>query len=155
MLQNSWYLTEGDFFAQLPSAPRLDDDGQAVIGQVANLFHDESYFSPAKTVATVHVLLLAAEHLGDNLSFDAAARRHDLTELARLVGGLNLVQAHLTQIIQRIAEHIDARAFNGLDAPSAAAVQTLTNSLSSAGVNGEISADYLKEAHLTLRGLTK
>jgi hypothetical protein len=152
MLKPTWYLTDGGFFADLPDAPRLDNDDQAVVGQIAQLFHDESYYSPAKTVATVHVMLLAAEHLGDNLTHTAT--RHDLTDLTRLIGGVNLIQAHLTQIIQRITEHTHGHAFTGLDTAPAAAVQALTNSLSTAGAHGEISAGHLKEAHLTLRGLT-
>jgi hypothetical protein len=153
MLKPTWYLTDGDFFAQLPDAPRLDDDGKTVIGQVTHLFHDESYYSPAKTVATTHVMLLAAEHLGDILTYTAGS--HDLTELTRLTGGLNLIQAHLTQIVQRIAEHVAGYAFNGLTHAPAAAVQALTDSLSTAGANGEVSAGHLKEAHLTLRALSQ
>jgi hypothetical protein len=154
MLKPTWYLTtDGGFFTQLPDAPRLDDDGQAVIGQVAQLFHDESYYSPAKAVAATHVMLLAADHLGDILTYTAGS--HDITDLTRLTGGLNLIQAHLTQIVQRIAEHIASRAFNGLTHEPAAAVQALTDSLSTAAANGEISAGHLKEAHLTLRALSQ
>ncbi|NUR31263.1 MAG: hypothetical protein HOV83_36370 [Catenulispora sp.] len=152
MLQPTWYLTDSDWFAQLPTAPRLDPESQAVIAQVAALFGDESYFHPAKTVATVHVLLLAAEHLGDIITY--AAPQHDLTELARLVGGLNLVQAHLTQIMQRLAEHTHRHAFAGSPAAPATATKALTDSLSQAGNSGEIGAGHLKEAHLALRGLT-
>ena len=38
MLKPAWYLTDSDWFAQLADAPRLDPDGEAVIGQVAELF---------------------------------------------------------------------------------------------------------------------
>jgi len=153
MLQPTWYLTDADWFAQLPTAPRLHPDGQAVIGQVAELFGDESYFNPAKTVATTHVMLLAAEHLGDVLTH--ATAQHDMADLARLVGGLNLVQAHLTQIVQRLAEHTNSHALRGSAAVPAAATKALTDSLSTAGASGEISAGHLKEAHLALRGLTQ
>ncbi|MBV1854564.1 hypothetical protein [Catellatospora tritici] len=153
MLQPTWYLTDGDWFAQLPTAPRLHPDGQAVIGLVAELFGDESYFNPAKTVATTHVMLLAAEHLGDVLTY--ARGQHELADLARLVGGLNLLQSHLTQIVQRLAEHMHGHAFRGSAAVPAAATKELTNSLSQAGASGEISAGHLKEAHLALRGLTQ
>ena len=97
MLKPAWYLTDVDGYAQLPNAPRLHDDGQAVLGQVAQLFHDESYVNPARTAATTLVMLLAAEHLGDVITY--AAGQHDGTDLARLIGGHNLIQAHLTQII--------------------------------------------------------
>ncbi|MBB5871929.1 hypothetical protein F4553_005308 [Allocatelliglobosispora scoriae] len=153
MLKHTWYLTDGDWFAQLPGAPRLDDDGQAVIEQVARLFHDESYYSVAKTVATTDVILVAVEHLGDNLTY--AVRRHDLIELSRLLNGLNLIQAHLTQIVQFLAERVDARAFDELSDVPAADLRALTDSLSTAGTNGEVCAGHLKEAHLTLRRLTK
>jgi len=103
MLKPTWYLTNVDWYAQWPDAPKLDNDGQAVLGQIAELFHDESYFNPAKTAATTLVMLLAAEHLGDVITY--AAGQHDGTELARLIGGPNLIQAHLTQIIQTVAEH--------------------------------------------------
>jgi hypothetical protein len=153
MLQPTWYLTDTDWFAQLPGAPLLDDDGQAVIGQIAHLFSDESYFTVAKTVATTDVVLIAAEHLGDNLTY--TARDHDLAELSRLLCGLNLVQAHLTQIVQFIAERVGARVFSELADVPAAALRALTDSLSQAGASGEISAGHLKEAHLTLRGITQ
>ncbi|GAA1625499.1 hypothetical protein ACFQY4_35185 [Catellatospora bangladeshensis] len=148
MLKPAWYLTDTDWFAQLADAPRLHPDGQAVIGQVAELFGDESYFNPAKTVATVHVMLLAAEHLGDVITHTAA--QHDLAQLARLVGGLNLVQAHLTQIVQGLAEHINRHAFAGSATIPAAAAKALTDCLSQAGASGEVAAGYLKETHLSM-----
>ncbi|MDG4751324.1 hypothetical protein O7630_10260 [Micromonospora sp. WMMD718] len=148
MLQPAWYLTDHDWFARLADAPRLNRDGQAVLGQVAALFGDESYFNPAKTVATVHVLLLAAEHLGDTLTW--AADQHDMADLTRLTAGLNLVQAHLTQIVQRLAEHTHNRAVRRSDTVPAAAAKALTDSLSAAGNSGEVCAGHLKEAHLTL-----
>lgn len=153
MLQPTWYLTDADWFTQLPTAPRLHPDGQAVIGQVAELFSDESYFNPAKTVSTTQVMLLAAEHLSDVLTY--AAAQHDTADLARLVGGLNLVQAHLTQIVQRLAEHTNSHTFRGSAAVPATAAKELTDSLSQAGASGEIAAAHLKEAHLTLRRLTQ
>jgi len=153
MLQPTWYLTDADWFAQLPTAPRLHPDGQAVIGQVAELFGDESYFNPAKSVATTHLMLLAAEHLGDVLTY--AAAQHDMADLTRLVGGLNLVQSHLTQIMQRVAEHTNGLAFRGSATVPAAATKELTDSLSAAGASGEVCAGHLKEAHLNLRGLSK
>jgi hypothetical protein len=153
MLKPNWYLPDADWFAQLPDAPRLSNDDQTVIGQLAQLLHDESYFDPAKTIATTHVILLAVEHLGDTVTY--AAGSHDLTALARLLCGLNLIQAHLTQTVQRIAGHVNGRTFNGLAQAPAAAVQALTESLSTAGANGEIFAGHLKEAHLILRNLTK
>lgn len=153
MLEPTWYLTDGDWFAQLLGAPQLRGNDQAVIGQLAQLFGEEAYLNPAKTVATVHVMLLAAEHLADNITY--AYGQHDLNELARLIGGLNLLHAHLTQTVQRIAERIDARAFNGLHGRPTAAVQAITDSLSTAGTNGEVCAGHLKEAHIVLRGLIR
>jgi len=149
MLKPTWYLTNVDWYAQWPDAPKLDNDGQAVLGQIAELFHDESYFNPAKTAATTLVMLLAAEHLGDVITY--AAGQHDVTELARLIDGLNLIQAHLTQIIQTVAEHADKRTFHGLADLPAATVKTVIDSLCAAGASGEVCAGHLKEAHLTLR----
>lgn len=88
MLKPTWYLTDVDWHAQLPAAPRLHGDGQRVIGELADLFSDESPLNPAKTVATMHVMLLAAEHLGDNITHTTG--HHDLTVLIRLLGGLNV-----------------------------------------------------------------
>jgi hypothetical protein len=153
MLQPTWYLSDTDWFAQLPTAPRLHPDGQAVIGQIAELFSDESYFNPAKTVATTHVMLLAAEHLGDIITH--AAAQHTLADLTRLAAGLNLVSAHLTQIMQRLAAHTHGHAFRDSDTMPAAAAKNLTDSLSQAGASGELSAGHLKEAHFTLRSLTQ
>ncbi|WP_147432809.1 hypothetical protein [Catellatospora citrea] len=152
MLKPTWYLTDGDWFAQLPDAPRLDEDGQAAIEQVADLFGYDFYLGRAKTVAAVHVMLLAAEHLGANLTY--TGNSHDLADLIRLLNGLNLVQAHLTQIVQSIAERAAARGFDELSEVPAAALRALTDSLSTAGANGEVCAGHLKEAHFTLRGLT-
>ncbi|MFI5489223.1 hypothetical protein [Micromonospora echinaurantiaca] len=149
MLKPHWYLAEADWFGQLPDAPRLNDDEHAVIDQLAQLLHGESHFDPAKTVAATRVILLAVEHLGDTMT--SAAQIHDLTELARLLCGLNLIQAHLTQTVQRIAEHVNGRTFTGLAHAPAAGVQALTDSLSTAGANGEMFAGHLKEAHLILR----
>lgn len=149
MLKPRWYLTDTDWFAQLPDAPRLSPHDRTALGQLAHLFHGESSFGPAKTIAATHVILLAAEHLDDTMSY--AAGRHDLSELARLLCGLNLIQAHLTQTIQRIAGHVDARTFTGIGAAPVPVVHALTESLSTAGANGEVFAGHLKEAHLILR----
>ncbi|MER7006282.1 hypothetical protein ABT297_25010 [Dactylosporangium sp. NPDC000555] len=153
MLTPAWYLTDADWFGLLPDAPRLDNDSRDLIGDAARLFHDEAGFSPARTVAATHVILLAVEHLGDTITH--AANQYDRTELARLVCGLNLILAHLAQTIQRAAERIDGRNVRALDTAPAAAVQALTNSLSTAGANGELAAGHLKEAHLTLHGLSR
>ena len=153
MLQPAWYLTNHDWFAQLADAPHLNAVSQAVLGQVAELFSDESYFNPAKTVATVHVMLLAAEHLGDTLAW--ATNQHDLADLTRLTAGLNLVQAHLTQIMQRLAEQTHNRALRDSDTVPVAATKELVDSLSAAGNSTEVCAGHLKEANLTLHGLTK
>ncbi|MET8364441.1 hypothetical protein ABZU53_12815 [Micromonospora sp. NPDC005194] len=152
MLQNTWYLADADWFTDLPGAPRLDSDDEAVLGQVTQLFNDESYFDPAMTVAATRVMLLAVEHLGGTMTY--GVQTHDLTELARLLCGLNLVQAHLTQAVHRIAERVNARAFVGLDEAPAATVRAVTESLSTAGANGEVFAGHLKEAHLALRTVT-
>jgi hypothetical protein len=114
---------------------------------------DEAGFSPAQTVAATHVILLAVEHLRGTITH--AANQYDQTELARLLCGLNLTQAHLTQTIQHAAERIDGRNVRALDTAPAAAVQALTNSLSTAGANSELTAGHLKEAHLTLHGLNR
>ncbi|KAB1116848.1 hypothetical protein F6X54_10215 [Micromonospora aurantiaca] len=153
MLQNTWYLADADWFADLSGAPRLATDDEAVIGQLTQLFNDESYFDPAMTVAATRVMLLALEHLGDTMTY--GVQTHDLTELARLLCGLNLVQAHLTQTVQRIAERVNARTFVGLDEAPSATVRALTESLSTAGANGEVFAGHLKEAHMGLRNVTK
>lgn len=149
MLQPAWYVPDADWFAQLPDGPRLDVDDEAVIDQLAELFHGESHIDPATTVAAMHVILLSVEHLGDTMT--SAAQTHDLTELARLLCGLNLIQAHLTQTVQRIAKHVNGRSSEGLANAPAAAIQALTESLSTAGANGEVFAGHLKEAHLILR----
>lgn len=153
MLKPHWYLIDTDWFAQLPDAPQLSDDDRTAIGLLAQLIGDELSFDPAKTVATTHVLLIAVEHLSDSMTH--AADIHDLTELARLLCGLNLAQAHLTQTIQRIAEHVNNRSFNGLTSVPAAVVRTLAANLYAAGADGESFAGHLKGAHLVLRTTTR
>ena len=151
MLQPAWYLPDTDWFDQLPTAPQLDDD-RGLTGELAELLSD-GIASPALTVAATYVLLLAVEHLGDTVSW--AAGSVDLAELARLLCGLNLAQAHLTQMIQRIAAKTDARAFPGSAEAPADMLRAITNSLSAAGANSELVAAHLKEAHLRLHGLTQ
>ncbi|WP_327002718.1 hypothetical protein OHA72_47725 [Dactylosporangium sp. NBC_01737] len=153
MLTPAWYLTDANWFGLLPDARRLDDGSQDLIGGIARLLGDEAGFSPAQTVAATHVILLAVEHLGDTITH--AVTQHDRAELARLLCGLNLIQAHLAQTIQRMAESVDGRNLRALDTAPAAALQALTNSLSTAGANGELTAGHLKEAHLTLHGLSR
>ena len=153
MLKPAWYLPDTDWFAQLPDAPQLNEDGQAVIGQLARLLSSESPGGPAVTVAATHVILLAVEHLGDTMTH--AAELHDLIDVARLLCGLNLVQAHLTQTIQRIAANADARAYPGIAETPAELLRALTDSLSTAGANSELLAAHLKEAHLLLHSLAQ
>jgi hypothetical protein len=98
-------------------------------------------------------MLLTAEHLGDNLTW--AANQHDPADLTRLAAGLNLVQAHLTQIVQRLAEHTHDRASRDSGTLPAAAIRALIDSLSAAGAGGEMCRGHLKEAHLTLHNSTR
>ena len=150
MLKPAWYLPDTDWFTLLPDAPHLNQDGQAVIGQLARLLSSESPVGPAVTVAATHVILLAVEHIGDTMT--DAAGLHDLTDVARLLCGLNLAQAHLTQTIQRIASNTDVHAYPGTADTPAELLRALTDSLSTAGANSELLAAHLKEAHLLLHG---
>jgi len=153
MLKPGWYLPDTDWFDQLPDAPQLDEDAQAVIDQLVQTLSNDPAVSPAVTVAMTHVILLAVEHLGDTMIHAAAL--HDLAELTRLLCGLNLAQAHLTQTIQRIASNTDAHAYPGTAEIPAEVLRAITDGLSAAGVNSELLAGHLKEAHLLLRGLTQ
>lgn len=149
MLKPAWYLPGTDWFATGP-APR--DDHQDVIDQLARTFDHDADFGPSTTVAATHALLLGAEHLGDAMTYAAAL--HDLPDITRLLCGLAFVQAHLTQTIQRIAANTSTGAFTGTAKVPAEVVQAVTDSLSTAGANGELLAGHLKEAHLALRGIT-
>ncbi|MFI7437954.1 hypothetical protein [Micromonospora haikouensis] len=151
MLMPRWYLTTPDWFAELPDTIRSGDDDQTVTNQLARPLHDGPLVGPAETDAAMGVALLAVEQLGEAMTH--ATGCYDLTELARLLCGLNLVQAHLTQTIQRIAENVHGAAFSGLAAVPDTVVQDLTDSLSTAGSNGEILAGHLKDAHLILRSV--
>ena len=152
MLRPRWYLSDVDWFAHLHTAPSLTDDHQAVIIHLDQMLRVEQSFSPATTVAATHTLLLGVEHLNDAMTHAAGA--HDVTEMARLLCGLNLLTAHLTQTVQRIAGHVDNRTFPGLASASEAAVRALIGNLSTAGAAGAIVSGHLKEAHLILRNLT-
>ncbi len=152
MLHPCWYLPDVDWFAQLRTAPRLADDSQAVIGQLDRMLRVEPSFGPAATVTATHATLIGVEHLGDTMAY--AAGSHDLIEMARLLCGLNLITAHLTQTIQCTAVHVAQRAFPDLTSAPDDAVHALADNLSTAGAAGEILAGHLKEAHLTLRHLT-
>jgi hypothetical protein len=149
MLTPSWYLPDTDWISQLPGAPKLDKDGQTVIARLADMLSHRFPGDPALTVAATHVTLLAADYLGDATNHHTGC--HDLTEIARLVCGLNLVQAHLTQTIQRIALNAYARAYPGTAEIPAELLRAITDSLSTAGANSELLAAHLKEAHLLLR----
>jgi hypothetical protein len=153
MLKPSWYLPDTDWITQLPDAPKLDKDGQAVIARLAEMLSHRLPGDPAVTVAATHVLLLAADYLGDTMNYHATC--HDLTEVARLVCGLNLIQAHLTQTIQRIASNTDARAYPGTAETPDDLLRAITDSLSTAGANSELLAAHLKEAHLLLHRHTR
>ncbi len=153
MLQPGWYLPDTDWFAQFPDAPKLDHDRQAVIDQFAQMIRNDPGLGPAVIVAMTYVILLAVEHLGDTMTHAAALQ--NLTELTRLLCGLNLIQAHLTQTIQRIASNIHARAYLGTAEAPDGVLRATTDSLSAAGANSELLAGHLKEALLLLRGLTQ
>lgn len=153
MLKSSWYLPDTDWLTQLLDAPKLDQDGRAVIAQLAGMLSQRMPGDPALTVAATHVILMAADYLGDTMSYHTGC--HDLSEVARLICGLSLVQAHLTQAIQRIASQADARSYPGTAEIPAPLLREVTDSLSTAGVNGELLAAHLKEAHMLLRILAQ
>ncbi|MDT4992151.1 MAG: hypothetical protein QOH97_2043 [Actinoplanes sp.] len=147
MLRPAWYLADTNWLAQNPGVPVVGTE-QALFGELTALFHDP-LLNPAMTVKATYLTLLAAEHLGTAMTH--GARIHDVNDLARLLCGLNLVTAHLTQTVQHVAENIEARTFHGLSRTSDGLVRSLADSASRAAANGEIFAGHLKEAHLTLR----
>ncbi len=151
MLRPAWYLPDTDWFAQLHDAPRTDD-GQSVTTDLHRILRGEASFAPAQIVTATHVMLLAAEHLDDAMTH--AATSHDLPEVARLLCGLNLAAAHLTQTLQRAARNVDNRAFPGLTIAPRHAVHDLADNLSRAGASSEMLAGCLNEAHRVLRRLT-
>jgi hypothetical protein len=148
MLQPAWYLPDTDWFAHLHNALHTDD-GQTVIADLQRMLSDEVLFGPAQTVTATHVMLLAVEHLGDAMTHAAAV--HDLPEVARLLCGLNLAAAHLTQLLERAARHVDHRAFPGLTTTPDRTVHALADDLGRASASSEMLAGCLKEAHRILR----
>lgn len=152
MLTPAWYLTDGDYLSDLPMGVQVDIV-QSALSAVTQLFSDEGEFSPEQTAAATYMALLAAEHLNDEITYNA--RRHSVVELTRLLHGLNFLHTHLTQTIQKLADHADKRTFDGLADLPAAAVKTVIDSLCAAGASGEVCAGHLKEAHLALRSTTK
>lgn len=153
MLTPAWYLTDGDYFNELPTQPPLDDMARLAIHAVEQLFGDEGEFSESQMIAATRVALRAAEHLHDEITHNA--RGHNTAEVVRLLQGLNLLQAHLTQTIHKLADHVDQRTFPGLADLHAATVKTAVGSLRAAGIPGEDCAGHLKDAHRTLRSALK
>ncbi len=151
MLRPAWYLPDTDWFAQLHDAPRTDD-GHTVTTELHRILSHEASFGPAQTVTATHAMLLAVEHLGDAMTH--AAPSHDLPAVARLLCGLYLAAAHLTQILERTARHVDNRSFPGLTRAPGHAVHDLTDNLSRASASGEMLAGCLNEAHRVLPRLT-
>ncbi|HEX8344868.1 MAG TPA: hypothetical protein VF657_09010 [Actinoplanes sp.] len=149
MLKPGWYLPTIDWFAQLRDAPQPVGDGQALIDQLHHTLRDDPSFGPAHTITATYAILTSVDYLREAMTH--AARTHDLTDVARLVCGLNLITAHLTQTVQLIAEHTNNRAFDGVAHAHNDAIRALSDHLTAAGATGEILAAYLKEAHLTLR----
>ncbi|MEU8236414.1 hypothetical protein AB0C12_43055 [Actinoplanes sp. NPDC048967] len=152
MLVPAWYLPDTDWFAQLRDAPQPAGETRAVLDRLDHLLRDEPAFGPDQTVAATYVILLGVEHLGDAMAH--AAGVHDLGDVVRLLCGLNLAVAHLTQTVQRIAGHADDRSIRGLDRASGGALDAFADHLGAAGASGEILAGHLKEAHLLLRTFT-
>ncbi|UQU66814.1 hypothetical protein COUCH_11325 [Couchioplanes caeruleus] len=152
MLRPAWYLSDTEWFSLLDDAPQLDDDRQAIIDDLSRVLPNGAT-SPALTVAATFLLVTSADYLGDTMSW--AAKSIDLAELPRLLCGLNLAQAHLTQMIQRMAAHTAARAFRGSAEVPADVLRAITDSLSVAGANSELVAAHLKEANLRLHGVTQ
>jgi hypothetical protein len=152
MLKPAWYLTDGDYYGELPRTPQLDT-AESAISSVSQLFSDDGEFSPTQTVAATYLALLADEHINDTITHNA--RHHNLADLARLLQGLNLLHAYLTQTIERVAEHADKRTFGGIADAADATVKPVIDSLCAAGASGEVCAGHLKDAHLTRRTAAK
>lgn len=152
MLQPAWYLAATDWFADFPDRPGIDDR-QDLIHRLAHMLGDDPRLEPPVTVATTYLILLALEQCGDAMTYAAAVR--DLTAPDRLLCGLNLIETHLAQTIQRIAEHTEARRYPGSAEAPDDVMRAIVDSLSTAGANSELVAGHLKEARLLLHGLTQ
>lgn len=159
MLKPTWYLIigEGFFLDDLPTAPRLDDDEDTKVldaaGEILYLLGDDGPKEPAVTVLATHLAIASVEHLHDTVDF--ASRSHNVPEALRLISGLNLLTAYLTQTIQKLATHTNDRTYPGLGTAPAAVVTAVTEALSRAGSSCELVAGHLKEAHLALRPLAE
>ncbi|RAK24799.1 hypothetical protein B0I29_1355 [Actinoplanes lutulentus] len=153
MLKPTAYLPEVDWHTLLNSAPKPSIEVQAAVYRLNELLGKDAGFDAANTVAATEVTLIGVERIADAMAH--AAPSHDLTELARLVCGLHLVQAHLTQTILRIADHVSDQTFSGATGMPAEAVDSLTQALRSAGANGATLCWHLKPAHKVLRDLNK
>jgi hypothetical protein len=149
MLQRTWYLIDVDAVADLRRAPRPDTD--QLLDDVADRFGADAALSCAHTATATHIALVMAEHVGDSVTHAAALYHRD--DLDRLLAGLNLLTAHLTQAVQRLAHHIDQHTIPDLAESPTDVTGRVAFSLARAAFNGERFAGHLKEAHTTLRQL--
>ena len=150
MLRPASYLTNGDFFADLRDAPQLDGSVD-VFDAVAALLGEDSGFSRGQTVTAIRLALEAAIHLNDAIGL--AVSVHDRFDLARLVSGLNLLDAYLAQTIYHLAQHVDNKAVPAFHGAPVTALQPLTASLRAAVTGSQEAAEDLKQAHAVLRRL--
>src|SRR4051794_537096 len=111
MLQPAWYLTDGDPLADLLNAPH-DPAADAVIDDVTAVFGDDAGYSTAMTAAATRLALLGVIHIEDAVTH--APELHDIGDIGRLIAGLNLLNAYLTQTMTRLAEQTNRGTIRGI-----------------------------------------
>jgi len=103
MLQRAWYLPDDDFYrhtADIPSPIQLPGQLHLLLGY-GRLPH-----SPARTLHALRIAAIALGHVHDATEHAPTALPQPAdTQLVLL--GLNLVTAHLAQLLPHLAGHID------------------------------------------------
>ncbi len=106
MLKRDWYvISDPDYWADVSEVPRLPQAAD-LSRMLTTLLGADAGFSPEQTTTAVEVMLRGAEHLSGAIPLGRLTVA-DAAQFVRLLLGVNLLIAYLTQIAARLAYQVN------------------------------------------------
>ncbi len=147
MLKRDWYvISDPDYWADVSEAsrPALAAD---LFRTLTPLLGADAGFSPEQTMTAVEVMLRGAEHLSDAIPLGRLTVA-DAAQFARLLLGINLLAAYLTQIAARLAYQVNTGSGADLSGLTAAQRAELVGCLARLSAWLEGAAGLCQAAHV-------
>ncbi|MCP2323411.1 hypothetical protein HDA40_001918 [Hamadaea flava] len=142
MLKPAWYLADLDFYGETRAVPTP----AFLPGGLPELLSgDEQPLTPARVIQSLRIAVAAVEHVHDATGHTVQLLRKP-EDTRRVLLGVNLLAAHLAQLLPGLADHVDRQLPENHGRPAGP-------ELRQAAAMAEQVAAHASEAELALRAV--